>query len=51
MPFVGNLILFPTGKNLENWLRFDRVTAMGLVVHFLKHSVLCLHNMALHLLV
>jgi len=33
--FIGNLVTFPVVKNLENWLRFDAVTAMSLVAPFL----------------
>ena len=35
---VGNLVLFPTVKNFENRLRFDKVRAMSRVALF-KHSV------------
>jgi len=38
--FTANLSLSPTMKSFEHQLRFDKVTAMSLVVQFfLKHSV------------
>ena len=34
MGFVYNLLLFPTGKNVENRLGFDKVITISWVVHF-----------------
>ena len=37
--FVANFIRFPTVKNFENRLRFDKVTESLKVGTFLRHSV------------
>ena len=39
MGFVANFIRFPTVKNFENRLRFDKVTESLKVGTFLGHSV------------
>jgi len=47
---TANLSPSLTVKSFENRLRFDKVTAMSLVVHFLEHSVVSLAtNIVIHI--